>query len=29
MSAHLKQAINWLALLALVSCGIDWPALFG
>jgi len=29
MSAHLKQAINWLALLALVSCGIDWTGLFG
>jgi hypothetical protein len=28
MSARFKQASNWLALLALISCGIVWPAVF-
>jgi hypothetical protein len=28
MFAQFKQAWNWLALLALLSCGIVWPALF-
>ena len=28
MSVHFKHALDWLALLALVSCGIVWPAVF-